>query len=240
MKRAGLIGLLAVLLIGAVALIVYGETRPLERTFHGSVKNLLPKLEEIPGWSMQYLPIADTPEVQAKVNELLNYDDAVYAVYTKGTERVSIYIAYWTPGKMSQRLIAGHTPDVCWVGSGWKILQAESGNSEKPKAEVGREGLNPGARKFRDLTLESSAPAVRLFSTLESEISGFDVGRGERRLMELRGHTELVAFWHLSGGTIVSYGVGTPKWHAALEEALDAFQQRGEQLFIRISTDAGR
>lgn len=28
---------------------------------------------------------------------------------------------------MSHRLVAGHTPDVCWVGNGWKIEEARSG-----------------------------------------------------------------------------------------------------------------
>ncbi len=121
-----LIAGVAILLTGIVLFLV-GLRPPPPRTFHGSVKDLLPKIEDMPGWTVEYLPIADTPEMQAKVNEELNYDDAVFAVYTRGLERVSIYIAYWTPGKMPHRLVAGHTPDVCWVGGGWKTEAAESG-----------------------------------------------------------------------------------------------------------------
>ena len=91
------------------------------------VKDLLPKSEEIPGWKVEYLPIADTPEMMAKVNEALNYDDASYAIYTRGTQRISFYIAYWAPGKMAHRLVATHTPDVCWVAAGWKKKEARSG-----------------------------------------------------------------------------------------------------------------
>lgn len=116
-----------VILFAGIVLFFVGLRPPPPRTFHGSVKDLLPKIEDMPGWKVEYLPIADTPEMQAKVNEELNYDDAVFAVYTRGTERVSIYIAYWTPGKMPHRLIATHTPDVCWVGGGWKTEAAESG-----------------------------------------------------------------------------------------------------------------
>lgn len=114
------------ILIAGVVLFFVGLRPPPPRTFHGSVKDLLPKIEEMPGWKVEYLPIADTPEVKAKVDELLNYDEGVFAVYTRGSDRVSIYIAYWAPGKMSHRLVAGHTPDVCWVNSGWRTEKAES------------------------------------------------------------------------------------------------------------------
>ncbi len=124
-RRAFLAALAAVLVL-AIGLIVYGENRPLERKFHGSVKDLLPKPEEIPGWTVQYLPIADTPEMQAKVNEVLNYDDGVFAVYAKGSMRISVYIAYWAPGRMPTKEIARHTPDVCWVNAGWKRTMWES------------------------------------------------------------------------------------------------------------------
>jgi hypothetical protein len=222
-RRQALLGVLSVILLGAVILTVYGEMRPLERTFHGSVKDLLPKPEEVPGWTVEYLPIADTPEMQEKVNELLNYDDAVYAVYTKGAERISIYIAYWTPGKMSQRLIAAHTPDVCWVGAGWRIT------------DIGKVGSSQSAL---DGDLLTAAPSIHVFSALRSQVSGFETDAGEQRLMERSNHIEQVAFWHLSGGEVVSYGIGAPKWRAALAEAVDAFGQRKEQLFVRVSSAA--
>jgi len=128
LKTNWLIVSLAALLVFAAGLVVYGSTRPLKRTFYGQVIDLVPKQEDLPpGWTVEYKPIADTPEMKAKVDELLNYDDAVYAVYSKGLQRISVYIAYWTPGKMSQRLVAAHTPDVCWVGAGWRIVEARSG-----------------------------------------------------------------------------------------------------------------
>jgi len=114
------------ILVAGVVLFLVGLRPPPPRTFQGSVKDLLPKIEEMPGWNVEYLPIADTPEMQAKVDEELNYDDAVFAVYTRGAERVSIYIAYWSPGRMPSRLVASHTPDVCWVESGWRIESANS------------------------------------------------------------------------------------------------------------------
>lgn len=117
MRRA-LFAFLALILIGAIALIVYGGTRPRVQTFHGRLADLLPEAPQ--GWTRTMHPIADTPEMQAAVGELLNFDDGVFVDYTKQQQRLSVYIAYWKPGKMTHRDIARHTPDVCWVGAGWR------------------------------------------------------------------------------------------------------------------------
>lgn len=123
------LGFGVLLLVAGLALVVVGSRPPPPRTFHGSVKDLLPDPEFIKqaGWTVEYLPIANTPEVKAKVDEVLNYDDAVFATYTRGTARLSVYVAYWRPGKMRYRDVAGHTPDRCWVGAGWKTVAARSG-----------------------------------------------------------------------------------------------------------------
>jgi hypothetical protein len=88
--------------------------------------DLLPASAELPDWHRVAEEIAASPEMKRAVAELLNYDDAVFFNYSKGQERVSIYIAHWKPGTMSQRLVSGHTPDVCWVGNGWEIRRRES------------------------------------------------------------------------------------------------------------------
>ncbi len=112
----------ALLLLAAVALVIYGNTRPLERTFHGKLSNLLPEAPS--GWTRTLRPIADTPEMQKAIGEILNYDDGVFADYTRGSNRLSVYIAYWTPGKMQHRQVASHTPDVCWVNAGWTCKES--------------------------------------------------------------------------------------------------------------------
>lgn len=118
-------GLFAGILAIATAVVIYSSHSPLPRTFHGEVKALLPTETDLPGWTISFQPIADSPEVQAKVSELLNYDDAIFAIYTKGNIRFSVYLAYWTPGKMMYRDVGGHTPDNCWVNSGWTREEAE-------------------------------------------------------------------------------------------------------------------
>ncbi len=140
MKKS-LILLCAVLAV-ATGLVIYGNSRVPEPTFKGKLVDLLPPPPA--GWMLTKKEIADTPEMKEAVGELLNYDDGVFVDYTNGNERLSVYIAYWKPGKMSHRLVAGHTPDVCWVGNGWKKESSEtvtgltSGNGAKIVPAEGR------------------------------------------------------------------------------------------------------
>jgi hypothetical protein len=78
------------------------------------------------GWTVIDQPIADTAEMQKAVGELLNYDDAILRSYRRGGQQFDVYAAYWRPGKMSERLVAGHSPDVCWVAAGWSMIAKES------------------------------------------------------------------------------------------------------------------
>jgi len=36
-----------------------------------------------------------------------------------GVEQITIYLAYWRAGQAPVSLVASHTPDACWPGSGW-------------------------------------------------------------------------------------------------------------------------
>lgn len=113
----------AFLLAAAAGVIIYGGTRIMDPTFHGKLTDVLP--EPPPGWEIVKREIADTPEMKEAVDELLNYDDGIFVDYINGPIRLSVYIAYWTPGKMSHRLVAAHTPDICWVANGWKKESSE-------------------------------------------------------------------------------------------------------------------
>lgn len=75
----------------------------------------------VPGWKVADHALADSEEMKKSVGELLNYDDAIFRRYSSGRSEFDVYVAYWRPGKMSQRLVAGHTPDVCWVAAGWTL-----------------------------------------------------------------------------------------------------------------------
>jgi hypothetical protein len=80
----------------------------------------LPK--SVDGWSFEDMPVAATQEVAKAVGELLNFSDGIYRVYRSGNKEIKVYVAYWEPGKMDPRLVGVHSPDVCWVGAGWKLV----------------------------------------------------------------------------------------------------------------------
>jgi hypothetical protein len=102
---------LGLLLLVAVAFVVTGSLVVPVQTFRGKVNGLLPVATDVPGWTVNYPPLAETVEIKKAIDELLNYDDAAFVIYEKGETRVSIYISYWTPGKTSFRGVASHTPD---------------------------------------------------------------------------------------------------------------------------------
>jgi len=109
--RVGLIFTAGVLLAGVAAVIGQRET-PAGVSIE-AFNELLPRANKLPGWSAAQRPVADTEEMKRAVAELLNHDAGGFVTYTNGDLQISIYAAYWKPGKMSPRLVAGHTPDVC-------------------------------------------------------------------------------------------------------------------------------
>jgi hypothetical protein len=152
MSRLRSVSLVGGILAAGVGLVLYGELRPLPPgTFTGKVADLLPLADEVPGWDVREEPIADTPETKEAVNELLNYTDAAFVSYSRGAERISIYVAYWEPGRMSSRLIASHTPDVCWVGAGWERLEAKMA-----QRLTGPEGINIAEAELRRMRQRTS------------------------------------------------------------------------------------
>ncbi len=114
---------------------------PPEQTFNGTLADIVPS--NLPGWKIQDLDIADTPEASARVSDFLNFDDSIFRVFTKGDTRVGLYIAYWSPGKTSYRWAGAHTPDTCWVVNGWACIKREysipfqHGNIQFQPAEYG-------------------------------------------------------------------------------------------------------
>ena len=117
---------LSLVLCVAISTIVIGERQSAVRTFNGRTSEILPGPRLTMGWLVSERPVAESAEMMRKVSEQLNYDDATYIVYSKGDLRISIYLAYWTPGKMHTRMVGSHTPDGCWTLLGWKRLAGES------------------------------------------------------------------------------------------------------------------
>jgi hypothetical protein len=113
-----------VVLATAVVFQVIAAVRVEPEVTPPALKAALPT--ELAGWTTVDLPIADTAEMQRAVGELLNFDDALLRSYRRGGQQFDVYAAYWRPGKMSERLVAGHSPDVCWVAAGWSLMSWET------------------------------------------------------------------------------------------------------------------
>jgi hypothetical protein len=46
----------------------------------------------------------------------------------RGTNRwLEIYVAYWAPWSVNLQEAGQHTPDTCWVNSGWQLAERRSG-----------------------------------------------------------------------------------------------------------------
>lgn len=69
-----------------------------------------------PGWV-----VANTDLYEFR--DTLQTDHLVQRTYYKttptGPVRIILYLAYWPPGQAPVSLVASHTPDACWPGSGW-------------------------------------------------------------------------------------------------------------------------
>lgn len=127
MNKSAMVALLigVSVLLGAIGLELARDRFRQEPIFKGELRDLVPRQSDLPGWQLSFMPIADTPEMQKQVSEILNYDEAIYAIYRLGEFRVSVYLAYWKPGKVSVRAVARHTPDVCWTLAGWSCTHRE-------------------------------------------------------------------------------------------------------------------
>jgi hypothetical protein len=121
---------------------------------------------------MKERPIADSPEMKEAVAEILNFDDGIFVDYTQGTTRLSVYIAYWRPGRMSHRLVAVHTPDVCWVNGGWEKLF-----TARTDAQVSPNGRAIPAAESRIYSANGKQEHVWFWHLVGAESKSYQTGR---------------------------------------------------------------
>lgn len=107
--------------LGLKLFFVFSPPPPVSLT--ESISEILPT--EINGWSYADFDLATSDESSDRIASFLNFDDSLYRVYKKEKIHVGVYIAYWTPGKVSYRWAGAHTPDTCWVVNGWTRLDRE-------------------------------------------------------------------------------------------------------------------
>lgn len=80
----------------------------------GSTPNLQALVPlDAPGWTVT------TQSDLYQFADTLHTDNLVQRTYTRGAVAITLYVAYWPPGRASVGLVGSHTPDACWPGSGW-------------------------------------------------------------------------------------------------------------------------
>ncbi len=120
MKKILLILAAAVLVTGLSLRAYFIFVPPPEPTLHRALAEIVP--QDLDGWTIKDLDMAESPESSARISDFLNFDDALFRVFQKGDTFIGLYIAYWTPGKASYRWAGAHTPDTCWVQNGWSCV----------------------------------------------------------------------------------------------------------------------
>ena len=199
------------MLVGLLALVIaaqFASQRP--RRFSGELIRALPG---VAGWRRQEIPIAGSSAALASAQGILNYSQAAQVLYVRDATQILVYVAYWEPGKVSVVDAGSHNPDSCWVNNGCV-------RTERRYAVAGRVG--------------------------ERELLPYEYGQ----YLVPRGGKQNVAFWHLVNGEPNRYEEQAAGWRNGLLGRLErlplvfkdirayGFNQKNEQMFIRISSNA--
>src|SRR5690554_3291580 len=89
------------LVIGLVQII--SRLLPDTVTRPGPINEIMPK--HISGWEGAEVPLAQTEELQNQTEAILQFDEVFSYRYTKGSDYITVYIAYWEPGKVPIRKV---------------------------------------------------------------------------------------------------------------------------------------
>ncbi len=119
MNRFMMIGCV-LLLIGALGVQVNSGNRAMigkGRHLHG----ILP--QQLTGWTGREVPLGPTEATEEAVENILKFDDVYSREFFSAEKNLSLYVAYWDPGKMPVQVVASHTPDRCWTSAGWNCME---------------------------------------------------------------------------------------------------------------------
>lgn len=213
--RLKLLILSGVFLLLAITLQVMSSIRGASTVGNPDLISRLPT--ESSGWQVVDHSIADTPEMKRAVDEMLNYSDAIFREYKKGERRLAIYVAYWKPRKFHPRMIAMHTPDICWVGNGWKMEAADY------EYKLKHEGLPLLPAQYREFITNSERTYVVYWHTVNGSLSGYAMGAKSRShgfldnfLHDLRSASGEQYFIRLSSNKPWSEWIGDPLFESVM------------------------
>jgi hypothetical protein len=76
-------------------------------------------------WRVEKLQLGKDANETESALRALQCDSYIHSRYINGNTWFSVYVAYWTPGKMPVYYVARKTPDACWPRSGMECTGAE-------------------------------------------------------------------------------------------------------------------
>ncbi|KXU36486.1 hypothetical protein AXK11_04400 [Cephaloticoccus primus] len=112
----------ATCLIGLVFVVLTRSENDSTTAYHPDLLELLPSRSA--GWQVNANPQLD------QFAGVLKTDNLAERTYRKKTEdgrdlQLTVYLAYWEPGSTSVSQVAMHTPDACWPGAGWTLVEED-------------------------------------------------------------------------------------------------------------------
>jgi hypothetical protein len=126
------------------------------------------------GWQSVDLPLGPTEALSESANKLLDLDTFLQRRYSKNGSSMTVYVAYWKPGKTDTRLIATHSPDVCWTGNGMTCV--ESTNREVVEIP----GITTKPAEYR--VFEAGASRIRVFFWLTQNGESYDYAESRKAI----------------------------------------------------------
>lgn len=113
----------------------------------------------VPGWTFVPEPVSE------QAREILATTNLFNGNYTNAQgDRVTVFLGTWDANNPKQMSVVGHTPDVCWVGAGWKPVAG--GHPDKLDIRFGTNTIPFEARTF--LTPDKRSRELTAWCTLVS------------------------------------------------------------------------
>lgn len=223
-----------VLLAMSIGVVLVGELSGPARSASGDA--LSGFALEVPGWELTYLPLGGTPEQSRVVEQTLQCDQALNLRYVRGDGRIDIYAAYWRPGKTPVHMVARHTPDICWVASGWQCLEKMRISSSRLPMSEGQAMVE--YRTFRNLGRVEHVGFFHLIDGRVSSLAESDSGVGSAARWANALFRNDLLFWHIGrDDRRPSLPVPERVEFGSRRDLSAILNQRKEQMFVRVSSN---
>lgn len=108
-------------LAGSVQFLSSGQKVAVDAVTLAPLTKLLPA--SLPGWTVEDSSLGQTEGDAQKVQEILQYDDAIFRTYRRGNLVIGVHVVYWRPNPSKTEYNLAHSPDICWPNAGWSLQE---------------------------------------------------------------------------------------------------------------------